>query len=282
MKHCKQTGEQMSDYQNITGDCEKVVAGIDAETVDLIMTSPPYADARSPGVAPDIYVEWFLDRSSGFMRVLKPRGTFILNIKERVVGGERHTYVIDLIKALRGQGWLWTEEWIWHKKNCHPGKWPNRFRDAWERCLQFNLNRDFAMYQDAVRVPIGDWAMSRLNSLSKKDRKRDPSASGSSFAKKVANWVGRDLVYPTNVLHLATECGNKQHSAVFPVELPAFFIKLFTVTNDLVLDPFEGSGTTGVVAVELQRQYIGIDIVSGNTAAATDRIEQMKLGQALV
>lgn len=50
------------------------------------------------------------------LRTLKPTGTFVLNIKEKVVKGERHTYVIDLIKGLRSQGWLWTEEFIWHKK----------------------------------------------------------------------------------------------------------------------------------------------------------------------
>ena len=78
-----------------------------------------------------------------FFRVLKPKGTFILNIKERVVNGERHTYVIDLILNMREYGWLWTEEFIWHKKNSYPGKWPNRFRDNWERLLQFNKNRKF-------------------------------------------------------------------------------------------------------------------------------------------
>ena len=50
---------------------------------------------------------------------------------------------MELILSMRKQGWLWTEEFIWHKKNCYPGKWPNRFRDAWERLLQFNKNEDF-------------------------------------------------------------------------------------------------------------------------------------------
>ena len=70
---------------------------------------------------------------------------------------ERSTYVLELILAMRKQGWFWTEEFIWHKKNCYPGKWPNRFRDAWERLLQFNKTRQFAMYQKAVMVPMGEW-----------------------------------------------------------------------------------------------------------------------------
>ena len=158
------------------------------------------------------------------LRVLKPTGTFILNIKEKVVGGERSTYVLELILALRKQGWLWTEEYIWHKKNSYPGKWPNRFRDAWEHCLQFNKDRHFAMYQDAVRVPIGNWSMSRLKNLSETDRTRDEAKNNSGFGKKVSNWIGKETVYPTNVLYLATECSNKDHSAAFPEELPTWFI----------------------------------------------------------
>jgi len=219
----------------LCGDCRELLKEIPDNSVDLIVTSPPYADQRKStygGIHPDKYVEWFLPISAELLRVLKPTGTFILNIKERVVKGERHTYVLELIMKMREQGWLWTEEFIWHKKNSYPGKWPNRFRDAWERLLQFNKTRKFHMYQEAVMVPIGSWAQKRLKNLSSVDRVRDESRAGSGFGKRVANWVGRDKVYPTNVLHMATETRNRNHSAVFPEELPAWFIKLFTQEGD--------------------------------------------------
>jgi site-specific DNA-methyltransferase (adenine-specific) len=256
------------------GDSREVLQQLSANSIDLIITSPPYADSRSStygGIKADRYVDWFLPITEQLLRVLNPGGTFVLNIKERVVGGERHTYVLDLILAMRAQGWLWTEEFIWHKKNSFPGKWPNRFRDSWERLLQFNKAKAFAMYQDAVMVPTGDWAKSRLRNLSDTDKRRDESRVGSGFGKNISNWVGRDMAYPSNVLHLATECANRNHSASFPEALPEWFIKLFTKPGDLVLDPFLGSGTTSVVAQRLGRHSVGIEVLDEYYQIACER-----------
>ncbi|HPI86322.1 MAG TPA: site-specific DNA-methyltransferase [Bacteroidales bacterium] len=246
------------------GDSKDVLREMEENSIDLIVTSPPYADQRSNtygGIKPDKYVEWFLPITEQLFRVLKPTGTFVLNIKEKVVEGERSTYVLELILEMRKQGWLWTEEFIWHKKNSYPGKWPNRFRDSWERLLQFNKDRKFNMYQEAVMVPMGDWAKSRLKNLSNTDKIRDNSKVGSGFGKNISNWLDREMAYPSNVLHLATECSNKSHSAAFPEELPEWFIKLFTKEFDIVLDPFMGSGTSLVVAQRMKRHSIGIDII---------------------
>ena len=247
----------------LLGDCLEQLELVESESVDLIVTSPPYADRRAAsygGIKPDDYVDWFMPIAGQLRRVLKPAGTFILNIKEPAINGERHTCVLEIILEMRRQGWLWTEEFVWHKKNCYPGKWPNRFRDAWERLLQFNKQRKFKMNQEAVMVPVGDWYENRMRNLSETDRVRDESKVGSGFGKKVENWLGRDMVYPTNVLHGATECGNRRHSAVFPHWLPEWFIELFTDPGDTVLDPFAGSGTTIFAALDLDRNAIGIEI----------------------
>jgi len=261
----------------ICGDCEQVLKELPSDSIDLIFTSPPYADQRKHtygGVRPDEYVAWFLPKAAEFLRVLKPTGTFVLNIKERVVDGERHTYVIELILEMRKQGWLWTEEFMWHKKNSYPGKWPNRFRDNWERLIQFNKTKKFNMFQEAVMVPVGDWAKDRLAKLSDTDKVRDESKVSSGFGKNVSNWVGRELVYPTNVIHMATECSNRNHSAAFPLDLPLWFVKLFTDVDGTVLDPFCGSGTTAVAAAQLKRHYVGIDISEAYCQLAKSRLPQ--------
>ena len=138
------------------------------------------------------------------------------------------------------------------------------------------------MYQDTVRVPMGNWAKTRLRRLSDTDKTRDESRVGSGFGKKIENWVDRSLAYPDNVLHMATECANRSHSAAFPEALPEWFIKLFTQANDVVLDPFMGSGTTLRVAQRLQRNAVGIDIVQDYCDRACEQLTQSQPKQLML
>jgi len=266
------------------GDCFEKIKLIKDKSIDLIVTSPPYADKRKrfyDSVHPNKYVEWFMPLSEELKRVLKPKGSFILNIKEHPRDGERDTYVLELILSLKKSGWFWIEEYCWYKKNSFPGKWPNRFRDAWERCLHFSLDKRFNMYQDAVKVPIGDWSKKRFKSMSENDFIRHVSETNGTLGRNVSNWLDRTTVYPHNVivleeehylnkqddkiaevpniLEFATVCFNKKHSAAFPLELPSWFILLLTKKGDVVFDPFIGSGTTAVAAKLLSRHYIGIE-----------------------
>lgn len=246
------------------GDCLDVMREFPDESVDLIVTSPPYADARRHtygGVAPDDYVAWFCARAEEMRRILKPSGSFVLNIKEKAVDGERHTYVLDLILALKREvGFRWVEEYIWHKTTAAPGKWKYRFRDAWERIVHFSKTRDVKMHQDAVKVPIGDWTASRLSNMGCNDYSRQESATRSNVGRRISAWVGKEEVYPTNVLHRSPVAHNTGHSAAFPEWLPEFFVQLFTDEGDVVLDPFLGSGTTYRVAQRLGRIPVGIEI----------------------
>lgn len=294
---CQNEGKRliMKENQLILGHCEEILADITRfpdESIDLIVTSPPYSEQRNKsygGVAVEDYVEWFTDISSQLFRVLKPTGSCIINIKEHVVNGERSTYVLELILALKRQGWKWIEEYCWYKKTAFPGKWPNRFRDSFERCLHFTKARKFYMDQEAVKVPIGNWAQKRFKSMSEEDFIRHASENNSHLARNVSNWLDKQTVFPhnvlvfenehfippTNVLEISPVTNNQNHSACFPLELPSWFIRLLSRKGDIVLDPFSGVGTTAIAAILLNRKYIGIEKEKKYIEIAEERINNL-------
>jgi len=121
-------------------------------------------------------------------------------------------------------------------------------------------------------VPMGAWKQERFKTDKKPDQSRNASGTGNTFTRQVANWKDRDMAYPTNVISLPTECGNTGHSAAYPVDLPSWFIKLFTLPGGIVLDPFMGSGTTGVAAKRLDRNFVGCEVETEFAQLAATRI----------
>jgi DNA modification methylase len=266
----------------INGDSRVKLSALTGQA-DLIVTSPPYADARRKhyeGVHPDEYVEWFLSFHEPFFNVLKPSGSLVLNIKDKVVNGVRHRYVWHTIEALCARGWFSIDDYLWHKTNPMPGYWPTRLRDGWEYCFHLAKSNRPYFNPDGVRKPIGEWVESRLSKLGQNDLSRHNSVNESGFGRDISKWVGKETVLPSNVLSSdapseeeftlsnnvpsnvisrALVGKNKGHPAVFPVDLPLFFIKLLCPENGLVIDPFGGSGTTGIAALSLGRNCVLID-----------------------
>jgi len=230
--------------------------------VDLIITSPPYADARKglyDSVHPDDYADWFCTFHEAFWQALKPKGSLVINIKDKIVKGVRHRYVWQTIERLAALGWYCIDDYIWAKKNAMPGYWPTRLRDGWEYCFHLAKCRRPFINQAAVRVPIKASTKDRMTRLNNNDLQRSSSATSSGFGRNVSYWKDKELVLPSNVLSVAVEGKNRKHPAAYPVELPSFFIKLLSPANGLVVDPFAGSGTTGVAALNLGRSSILID-----------------------
>ena len=258
----------------IHGDSREELGSL-AGQVDLIVTSPPYADARRrhyDSVHPDEFVEWFLTFHEPFFKALKPTGSLVLNIKDKVVGGVRHRFVWHTIEALCDRGWYAIDDYLWHKTNPMPGYWPTRLRDGWEYCFHLAKEKRPFFNSDAVRQPIGDWAESRLKNLGENDLSRHNSVNDSGFGRDISKWVGKKKVLPSNVLSLALVGKNKGHPAVFPVDLPSFFIKLLCPEEGLVVDPFGGSGTTGIAALSLGYRSILID---NNAQYCQEAIERL-------
>jgi len=258
--------------------------------VDLIVTSPPYADARNrhyDSVHPDKFAEWFLTFHEPFFDALKPTGSLVINIKDKVVDGVRHRYVWDTIRALSDKGWYAIDDYLWHKPNPMPGYWPTRLRDGWEYCFHLAKSKRPFMDQDSVRKPVGDWVESRLKNLGENDLTRHNSSNDSGFGRDLSRWVGKKTVLPSNVLTMALVGKNKGHPAVFPVDLPLFFIKLLCPLNGLVVDPFAGSGTTGIAAFSAGRSCLLIDnnlkyceeAVSRIKKETNAEIEEIKTGK---
>lgn len=246
----------------ILGDCRVALPRLydeAGEFADLIVTSPPYAEKRKKaygGIPADEYVKWFLPISAELKRVLKPTGSFVLNIKEHVENSQRQTYVLELALALQKQGWLWIDEYIWNKTNPFPTGSKARLKDGFERCYHFTKSLGYQFFPDAVRAKsTSKWAGSNER---RKNKGAFATTNGSDM--NMSRRIVGDMVRPSNVITFPNSCINIDHPATFPIDLPDFFIKLMTKPGDVVLDPFMGSGTTALAARQSGRSYLGIEL----------------------
>jgi len=258
--------------------CPAMLAVMDAESVDLVVTSPPYAERRKKaygGVPAERYVEWFLPISAELLRVLKPSGSFVLNIKEGTYKGERQTYVYELVLALRKQGWVFIDEMIWHKTNPFPTGNRNRLKDGFERCFHFTKHKNFKFFPDAVRTKsTSKWA-GDSERRKNKGAHRTTNGSGMNMSRRVAG----ELVRPSNVVTMPSSSLNIGHPAVYPLGLPEFFVKLMTEGGDVVLDPFMGSGSTALAARGLGRRYVGLELSEEYLCLSAERIARTPLSR---
>ncbi len=263
----------------LLGDSREVLKRFPDGYFNLIVTSPPYADARKKhydSIRPDNFPEFMLSFNDEFWRVLADDGSFVLNIKDKVVNGVRHRYVWHTIEAFSQKGWNCIDDYIWIKPNAMPGYWNTRFRDEWEYCFHMTKQKKFVMHQDAVRKPMGGWAEKRLANLTGKSTTRHNSENNSGFGRDLRNWKNKEMVLPGNTISVALVGKNMGHPAAFPVGLPEFFIRLFTKIGDNVLDPFAGSGSTGVAAKMLGRNVVLIDTKKEYVQVMIDRLRKAK------
>jgi len=263
----------------LLGDSREVLKRFPDGYFNLIVTSPPYADARKKhydSIRPDNFSEFMLSFHDELWRVLADDGSFVLNIKDKVVNGVRHRYVWHTIETFSKKGWNCIDDYLWIKPNAMPGYWNTRLRDEWEYCFHMTKEKKFAMYQDAVRKPLGNWAEKRLANLTGKSTKRHNSENNSGFGRDLRNWKNKKMVLPGNTISVALVGKNMGHPAAFPVGLPEFFIRLFTKIGDNVLDPFAGSGSTGVAAKMLGRNVVLIDTKREYVKVMVERLRRAR------
>ena len=126
-------------------------------------------------------------------------------------------------------------------------------------CFIWQKNKKPFLNQDTIKVPAAPATIKRVKRLDQSQIVLGMSKTGSGFNRNLSAWKNKEWVLPTNVLHLSTETHNRGHPAVFPAALPEFFIRLLSKPNNLILDPFGGSGTTAVAAIRLNRHCVLID-----------------------
>lgn len=251
--------------------------------IDLVVTSPPYADTRSYGkgvdiIKPKYFPDWILSLFTEAERFIKPTGSFILNINDRVVNGERSTYVYKtIINILDNTNLKLFDRYIWYKQNGLPTTGNMRLNDRIEYIFHFVKDvKNFKDNMDEVRIPYSPVTINRLKYKVRSSYKvsDDGTTLPSPRVKRKPNPKGTK---PTTVFDFLTRGSMRggKHPAPFHPQLPEFFIKWLTDKNDIVLDPFMGGGTTAEVSIKLGRQFIGFETSKKYiTDMITPRIEE--------
>lgn len=256
------------------GDCLELLKQLDDNSVDLVITSPPYADLKiyidNPGVLPDNYVEWFLPICNEICRVIKPTGSFILNINDKVEDGFRHPYVFDLVSQIHKTTELkMFERLFWNKMKGLPNR--SRFGDRVEYIFWFAKQKGFKFNIDEMRTEYSEKSIQRMKKPLKKRFSRKENDDNIDYKDWSPNPLG---ALPTTLVNISSESKRiaDNHVAVYPLELVNYFIKGSTEVGDLVLDPFMGTGTTAVSAKNLGRNYLGFELQQDYIDVANKRI----------
>lgn len=258
-------------------DSLKLMKSLPNDSVDLVVTSPPYAlhFKKEYGNADQKdYVDWIVPFAHEIKRIIKPTGSFVLNIGGAWQQGAptRSLYHYRTLLSLTDEvGFELAQEFFWHNpaKMPAPAEWVNvrriRVKDSVE--YMFWLVKNPMAHADNTKVlqPYSD-DMKRLIKRGVESAKR-PSGHviKKTFAKDKGGSIPSNLIQCGNnesnssYIKSSKKLGKKIHPARFPAELPRFFIKFLTKPGDLIVDPFAGSNTTGHVAEQLKRKWIGVE-----------------------
>ena len=262
------------------GDSLELLTKLPPESVDLVITSPPFALQRQKEYGnenQDNYVDWLLSFAEPINRVLKPTGSFVLDLGGAYVRGRpiRSLYNFRVLLRLCDEyGFHLAEEFFWHNpaKLPSPIEWVNkrkiRVKDSvntiwWLSKTDFpkaDVRNVLTPYSERMKKLLGD---------SKRFYRPKKRPSGHDISSKFASSNGGAI--PPNLLQISntesnsqylrycTTVGIKSHPARFPEKLPAFFIQFLTEHGDAVLDIFAGSNTTGAAAEQAGRRWIAFE-----------------------
>jgi DNA modification methylase len=283
------------------GDSIDLLRDLPDQSVNLVFTSPPYAlhfKKEYGNAAKGEYVNWFLPFAKEIFRVLTADGSFVLNIGGSYNQGipTRSVYHFRLLLRLVDEvGFHLAQECFWYNpaKMPMPAEWVTvrriRIKDSVEYVWWFSKTPHPKANNRAVLKPYSA-DMIRLNLRGVRATKRpsghniratfDQVHAGGAIPGNVIEPESADdlLKFGNNSANdmytrRCKEGGIKIHPARFPSALPAFFIRLLTENDDLVLDPFAGSNTTGAIAESLGRRWLGFELSEEYLGASRFRFE---------
>ncbi len=273
----------MSFFNLFSGDCLKNLSKIESSSVDLILTSPPYAEKRKTeyaSIPEKEYIDWFLPIGFELKRVLKPSGSFMLNLKAHCRKGERSTYVMELVISLNKQvGFKFIDDYVWYK-SATPREKTFRLKNSWEPIYHFSLGKNYINHE-AIKVK------SSATFANKRGSAVYDSITGNiggfhDIADQQEGWTDPDntLYFPTALL---IKDKMYKHPAKFPIELADFFVKGFSPPdNGVVLDPFAGSGIVAASALKNNRSAIAIEIEQKYCEIIKKRIDDLKISNIML
>lgn len=272
----------------IHGDAFDLIKEQPDNSVDLVITSPPYADIVNYGKnisikKPTEYCDWLLPLFNEIQRVLKPSGSFILNINDNCNKGYRNTYIYELIyKNSINNNLKLYDTYIWHKMNGIPNGSKKRFRNNTEFIFHFVKDRKYLkFYMDRVLQEQSKatsdrrkypWQLKNHGVIT--DGKRGNKTEYN--AERLPTKVRPDNVFRFHTAALARD-NTIRHPAPYHRQLPEYFIKLLTDIGDVVLDPFAGIGTTGLPCKDMERKFVGYELNEKYCDFGNKRLSQMKL-----
>jgi site-specific DNA-methyltransferase (adenine-specific)/site-specific DNA-methyltransferase (cytosine-N4-specific) len=242
----------------ICGDCCNIIPQLENKSIRACITSPPYALQRKKlyeGIAPEDYPQWTVEWMKPLKDKLTDDGSILIVIRPSIKNGELSDYVLKTRLALRQDGWVECEELIWYKPDAPPLGSCSRPRRTWESILWFSKTGNPYINLKAC----GNKKSTRTGGFAGSTRFGE--GGDSPIAKNQCREFksGTSRCTDIFVAYVGEIQKGVQHPAMYPPTLTDQLVQTFTTEEDVVLDPFVGSGTTLISARKYNRHWIGID-----------------------
>ena len=252
------TKKEQSPYVLHLGDCLEVLKRIPDSSIDLVITSPPYDDLRDYNSIVD-----YNTLIPQLYRVMKNGGVVVWNVNDRIKNGSKSLSSFKQAIMFNDCGFLVNDVMIWEKTNPMPQVSQPRYNQVFEYMFIFSKGKPKTF--NPIMVDCKSAGQNYKSTCKKITKGKD---------REYKEFVINKQKVDSNIWKFAVAQNKTGHSAVFPLELPLRHLQTWSNESDTVLDPFMGSGTTGVACVSMSRNFIGIEIDEDYYITAKERIEQ--------